>query len=314
MSTEPEICSEMAIFVIPIVSASKKPLSCSVLANINWETMSDPRSGGVHSVHLAIDVLEAVAFSDDELGVTQIAERLSMTKGSVHRHLQTLVERGYLTQSSTTSRYAMGPRSRLLARHAPDTDLVHLAEGPMRQLRDALGHPVVLSEMTPRGALVLNKLSGNAPIEIGVRPGSELAFHASAQGKVMLAFAPLPMRRRVLDRPLQRFTDRTIVSVRKIEQELLEIVRLGFSSAPEEVMLGLNAVAAPIFDAQDACIASVAIVGSIQFLPEKPRPSDVAHLIKAARQISHKLGQGSSAHQPAPVKRGVRSPRLRQPS
>ena len=58
--------------------------------------MTEPASSGVHSVHLAIDVLEAVAFSDDELGVTQIAERLSMTKGSVHRHLQTLVERGYL--------------------------------------------------------------------------------------------------------------------------------------------------------------------------------------------------------------------------
>jgi DNA-binding IclR family transcriptional regulator len=274
--------------------------------------MTDPGSGGVHSVQLAIDVLEAVAFSDDELGVTQIAERLNMTKGSVHRHLQTLVERGYLAQNSVTSRYMIGPKSRLLARHAPDTDLVHLAEGPMRQLRDALGHPVVLSEMTPRGALVLNKLSGTAPIEIGVRPGSELIFHASAQGKVMLAFAPHPLRTRVLARPLQRLTDKTIVSVRRLEQQLLEIARLGFASAPEEAMLGLNAVAAPIFDAQDACIATVAIVASIQFLPEKPRPSDVAQLIEAARQISRKLGHSRCADQPALSKRSPRPPR-RQP-
>jgi IclR family KDG regulon transcriptional repressor len=254
--------------------------------------MSTARSTGVHSVQLAIDVLEAVALADDELGVTQIAERLNMTKGSVHRHLQTLVERGYLAQNSTTSRYAIGPKSRLLARHAPDADLVYLAEGPMRQLRDALGHPVVLSEMTPRGALVLHKLSSTAPIEIGVRPGSELTFHASAQGKVMLAFAPYPLQARVLARPLQRFTDKTIVSVRRIEKDLLEIARLGFASAPEEAMLGLNAVAAPIFDAHDACIATVAIVASIQFLPEKPRPSDVAQLIETARQISRKLGHG----------------------
>ena len=172
----------------------------------------------------------------------------------------------------------------------------------------------VFSEMTPRGALILHKLSGTAPIEIGVRPGSELTFHASAQGKVMLAFAPQPLRTRVLARPLQRFTDKTIMSVRRIEQELLEIARLGFASAPEEAMLGLNAVAAPIFDAQDACIASVALVGSIQFLPEKPRPSDVAQLIDAARQISRKLGHGRSADQPAPSKRGLRTARVRQPS
>ncbi len=70
--------------------------------------MSDSASTGVHSVQLAIDVLEAVAFSDDELGVTQIADRLGMTKGSVHRHLQTLVDRGYLAQNSSTSRYSIG--------------------------------------------------------------------------------------------------------------------------------------------------------------------------------------------------------------
>ncbi|MFA6265814.1 MAG: IclR family transcriptional regulator [Pseudolabrys sp.] len=275
--------------------------------------MNDQGSSGVRSVQLAIDVLEAVAFSDDELGVTQIAERLKMTKGSVHRHLQTLVERGYLAQNPTTSRYAIGPKSRLLARHAPDADLVRVAEGPMRQLRDALDQPIVLSEMTPRGALVLTKLPGSSPIEIGVRSGSELTFHASAQGKVMLAFAPRPFRERVLARPLQRFTAKTIVSPRKLEQELQEVVRLGFASSPEEVAPGLNAVAAPIFDAQDNCIAAVALVGSIQFLPEKPRPSDVAQLIEAARQISRRLGHGRSAEQAAPSKRSARTARVRQP-
>jgi DNA-binding IclR family transcriptional regulator len=268
--------------------------------------MTGQASSGVRSVQLAIDVLEAVAFAADELGVTQIAERLNMTKGSVHRHLQTLVERGYLAQNSATSRYMIGPRSRLLARHAPETDLVHLAEGPMRQLRDLLDQPVVLSEMTPRGALILNKLPSSSPIEIGVRPGSELTFHASAQGKVMLAFAPRPFQERVLARPLQRFTERTIVSSRKIEQELQEIVRLGFGSAPEEAMLGLNAVAAPIFDAQDACVAALAIVGSIQFVPEKPRHADVTRLVETARQISRKLGHGGAADRPPLVKRSAR--------
>lgn len=268
--------------------------------------MTDVEFNGVRSVQLAIDVLEAVALSNEELGVTQIAERLGMTKGSVHRHLQTLVERGYLAQNPTTSRYLIGPKSRLLARHAPEADLVHLDEGPMRLLRDAIDQPVVLSEMTPRGALVLTKMSSSSPIEIGVRPGSELPFHASAQGKVMLAFSPRPMQERVLSRPLQRFTDKTNVSPRKIEQELLEIARHGYAAAPEQSMLGLNALAAPIFDARDACVAAVAIVGSIQFLPEKPKPSDVALLVETARQISRKLGHGRAVEPPLPVKRPAR--------
>jgi len=274
--------------------------------------MTENESGGVRSVQLAIDVLESVAFADHELGVTQIADRLNVTKGSVHRHLQTLVERGYLAQNPSTSRYMIGPKSRLLARHAPDEDLVHVAEGPMRQLRDALDQPIVLSEMTPRGALVLHKLAGSSPVEIGVRSGSELTFHASAQGKVMLAFAPPPFRERVLARPLQRFTDKTIVSPRKLEHELQEVIRLGYASSPEEVALGLNAVAAPIFNAQDACIAAVAIVGSIHDLPEKPRTNDVALLTETARQISRHLGHGLAAEQPAGAGRGVRPVRPRR--
>src|SRR5205807_9605870 len=120
---------------------------------------------------------------------------------------------------------------------APDTDLVQIADGPMRELRDALGHSVVLSAMTPRGALVLNTVQGTSAIEIGVRPGSELAFHASAQGKTLLAFSPRPQQERVLARPLQSFTTHTLVDPQLVEEELLRAVRLGFAAAPEEAML-----------------------------------------------------------------------------
>lgn len=267
--------------------------------------MADDSAAGVRSVQLAIDVLEAVAFSEEEVGVTQIAERLKVTKGSVHRHLHTLVERGYLAQNPATSRYKIGPKSRLLVRLAPETDLVQIAEGPMRELRDALGQTVVLSEMTPRGALVVAKLSGTSLIEIGVRSGSELPFHATAQGRVMLAFAPRPFQERVLTRPLEKFTEHTMTSVARIEKELWEITKRGYASAPEESMLGINAVAAPIFDSKDACIAALAVVGSIQFLPAKPKPADVTTLINACQQISRKLGHGRQDNLPPPKRSGT---------
>jgi IclR family transcriptional regulator, KDG regulon repressor len=271
---------------------------------------SDDGAAGVRSLQLAIDVLETVAFSEDELGVTQIASRLDVTKGSVHRHLHTWVSRGYLTQNPNTTRYSLGPKSRLLARLAPDTDLVQLAEGPMRELRDALGHTVVLSEMTPRGALVLAKHASTSPIEIGVRPGSELPFHATAQGKVMLAFAPRPFQMRVLARKLEIFTEKTVTATERIEKTLQDTVERGYAAAPEESMLGINAVAAPIFDSDDACIGALAIVGSIQFLPEKPRPADIDALVRAGEQISHKLGhRGRDEDGLTHKRRGVKAAR-----
>jgi IclR family transcriptional regulator, KDG regulon repressor len=252
----------------------------------------DRSDGGVRSVQLALDVLETLAFSSEELGVTQLAHRLKLTKGSVHRHLLTLVERGYLMQNPITTRYALGPRSRLLAHHAPDADLIQLAAGPMRDLRDQLGHSVVLSESTPRGALVLSMVPGTAAIEIGVRSGSELPFHSSAQGKILLAFAPRPQQQRVLARPLQSFTSHTVVDPKPLEEELLRVAKLGFASAPEQAMLGINAVAAPIFDDQDSCAGALALVGSIQFLPAEPDTNSISALKAAAGQISRMLGHG----------------------
>src|SRR6187549_916276 len=125
---------------------------------------------GVQSAHLTLDILEQVALCGEELGVTEIASRVGSTKGSVYRHLTTLVERGYLTQNLVTARYQMGPKSRLLSGLGPTIDLSKTAEEPMRDLRDRLGHTVVLSMMTPRGALVVATMAGKSPIEIGVRP------------------------------------------------------------------------------------------------------------------------------------------------
>jgi DNA-binding IclR family transcriptional regulator len=248
--------------------------------------------GGVRSVDVALDVLEAVAFSNEELGVTQVADRLGLTKGSVHRHLLTLVDRGYLTQNPATSRYAVGPKSRLLARFAPESDLAHLAEGPMRDLRDRLGQTVVLSSLTPRGALVVVTLYSSSPIEIGVRQGSELSFHSSAQGKVLLAYAPHPFQARILSRELARFTDKTITDPKVLEADLALFRKQGYAAAPEEAMLGINAVAAPVFDKTDAVVAALAVVGSIQFLPADPAPELIKALQDSAEQVSRRLGYG----------------------
>ena len=245
---------------------------------------------GVRSVQLALDILELVAFSGEDMGVTQIADRVRVTKGSAHRHLTTLVERGYLSQSTTTSRYEIGAKTRLLGKMAPDFDLSKLSEGPMRELRDNVGQSVVLSSPTPRGALVLMTIAGTSPIEIGVRPGSELPFHASAQGKVLLAHAAPPVRKRILATILKAWTDKTTTRADEVEADVSRVLRQGYASAPEQAMLGINAVAVPVFDKTNSCVAALAVVGSIQFIPPVCDDVLVSKLMACGQEISRRLG------------------------
>jgi DNA-binding IclR family transcriptional regulator len=204
----------------------------------------------------------------------------------------TLVERGYRVQNSVTARYAIGSKRRLLARFAPDNDLVQLAEGPMRELRDCLGHSVVVSAMTLRGVLVLNTVAGAAATEIGVRPGSELPFHASAQGKILLVQCAASAAGARAGASTAGFHSPHAGRPRHDQGgtvacgEARLCLRAGRGNAR------LNAVAAPIFDDKDACVGALALVGSIQFLPAEPSSASISALRVAAEQISRKIGHG----------------------
>ncbi len=244
----------------------------------------------VKSVGITLDVLEAVSFADRDMGVTELANQLGLTKATIFRHLKTLLDRGYIAKTSTTSRYRLGIKSHLLGRMASASiDLLSASEHAMQELRDKTGETVVLSAVEAKAVRVVTTTMGKSPFEIGVRSGSELLFHASAQGKVGLAFNG-KLASRLQRKPLVALTDHTITNWTHLQRELEITRKRGWATAPEQVVLGLNAIAAPLFDELRECIGAVAIVGSIQFIKKEPDPRQVASVLKAAARISRTLG------------------------
>ena len=168
------------------------------------------------------DVLEAVAFSGEGLRGHSIGRTSKVAKSTtVHRHLLRPAGRARLPNAEPghypiryRSRGRANPRRTL----APTLISFALPEGPMRELRDRLGHSVVLSARTPRGPLVLNTVQGTSAIEIGVRHSSGFLGFRFAQGEVLLLLSPRPQQERVLSRPLQRFTTHTLVDPRLVEE------------------------------------------------------------------------------------------------
>jgi DNA-binding IclR family transcriptional regulator len=252
----------------------------------------------VRAAETTLRVLEVVAFSEEELGVTQIADRLGLTKGAVFRHLHGLVERGYLIQNPTTAHYRLGVKAYLIGRLAPRAnDLAGSAEGPMRKLSEQSGITTVLTTATAHGGLVLNTILASRTIEIGVRPGSELSFHASAQGKIMLAFGPAPLLDRTLKTKLELLTPHTIVDTAKLSAEIAKVRKNGYAVAPEEALLGINALSAPVFSMHDEFVAAVALVGSIQHIPRNPSTAMLESVKQMAQDISRNLGHGFASWQ-----------------
>jgi DNA-binding IclR family transcriptional regulator len=246
---------------------------------------------GLQAVTMAFRILEFLAAQRGGVGVTDLSRALGTTKSRVHRHLRTLVEAGYIVQSPESEKYRVGSRLVTLGRTVAESfDLAALAREEMHALREACGQSVVISRTEGAAGVVLATLPGREAIEIAVKPGSIMAPHCTAQGKLALAHAEPAVRERVLLSRLDLRTPHTITSPSALREELARVVARGWATAPGESMLGVNALAAPIFEGGARMVGAIAILGSIQFVEAEPSAAQIRHVRQAAARISAQLG------------------------
>lgn len=246
-------------------------------------------SSNVRAADTCLRILQQIAFAEVPQGVTQIAAKVGIAKSAVHKHLRTLMDHGMIVQDPVTSLYRLGPKVWLMGQKAPHGQaLSEIALPLMQSVRDELGLAVVLSVPTPRSAFVLATLRSNQPIDIGARPGSELRLHSSAQGRVFLAFGPAELWDQ-LEFPLEAVTPKTTTDIAKLTRDVQRVRELGFSVVPEESLLGINALAAPIFSADGTLVGSIGLIGSIQHLSSQPSPHQIEVLMNLTRAISGRI-------------------------
>jgi len=246
---------------------------------------------GVQAVILTLRILEFLAEQRGPTGVTSLAEALGTTKSRIFRHLRTLAGQGYIVQAADSERYQIGSQLVRLGRLVGDRlDLTSTAQPVLRELRDTLGHAAVIGQVEAEGVRVLTRVPGKSAIEIQVKPGSLLAFHSSAQGKVALAFGEETQRTQVLRSRLEMYTPHTIIKPGVLEEEIERTRRRGWAVAPNEAVIGLNALAAPVFDAAGALAGTIAVVDSIQFIAAEPSDQQVRLTMTAAQRVSEGLG------------------------
>jgi DNA-binding IclR family transcriptional regulator len=249
------------------------------------------RGSGVQAVVFALDTLEYIAQHQASVGVTELARAFDTTKSRMHRHLQTLMTAGYLVREPQTERYRVSARLVALGQAVSEGfEFARAARDVARDLRDKLGHAVVLSQTEDDGVRIVLLVPSKSSVEIAVKPGSVLSFHASAQGKIAMAFGDPALSQAVLAGELPMQTAYTIGDPGRLMTEIELTQKRGWAAAPNEAVIGLNALAAPVFDALGHYAGAIAIVDSIQFIPENPSIEQVREITEAAALVSRNLG------------------------
>jgi len=245
----------------------------------------------IKSVVLTFTIVEFLAKCDMPRGVTEIATALKLEIPRVYRHLRTLSGLGYIDQDPNTDKYTLSMKFFWLGKDVESKiDIINVARPAMQQLKDILGTTVTLSTVSEENVCVLDILRGSSQIDISTRPGSAFPLHATAQGKIALAFGPPSWWETLSKTSLEKFTAHTIVDDDVLTKEIARINAQGWAIAPEEITLGINALAAPILDHQNQLVGTISILSSIHELTKKPTKEQLNAVIDAALKISTRLG------------------------
>jgi DNA-binding IclR family transcriptional regulator len=246
---------------------------------------------GTETVDLSLRLLEFLARSKEPVGVSELARQFQASKATVYRHLQTLAHHGFVRQEVTTLRYAAGIKLFILGERLRERfDVLPVARGEMVRLRDDKGYAVALSALVEEQVVILDLIQGHSIVNLGTQPGTVLPLHASAHGKVALAFGPEDLLRRCLSRPMKPLTPHTICTRTALEHAVAQVKSRGWATAPNQVLEGINGLAAPVFNHTGGYVGAVAIAGTVQSIPGSPSADLVKAVTRAAAQISRNLG------------------------
>src|SRR5436853_6551350 len=97
-------------------------------------------------------------------------------------------------------------------------------------------------------------------------------FSRERSGEGRFSVRPEALLERCLATKLKAWTPQTVCSPAAVRRVVAQVKSRGWATAPNQYMLGLNGISAPIFNHVGAYVGAVGIGGSIQHIPARPAP------------------------------------------
>src|SRR5476651_579662 len=254
-------------------------------------TELDRQPDSVSSVLKVFGILQALG-EEREIGITELSQRVMMSKSTVYRFLQTMKSLGYVAQEGESEKYSLTLKLfELGAKALQNVDLIRSADIQMRELSRLTRETIHLGALDEDGIVYIHKIDSLYNLRMHSRIGRRNPLHSTAIGKVLMAWGDRSEVDGLLaGMEFTRSTDNTILSAKAL-RAALEIVReQGFGEDIEEQEQGLRCIAVPVFDRFGVVTAGLSISFPTIRFSEERKSEYVSMLHTAARNISQQLG------------------------
>lgn len=248
-------------------------------------------SARLSSVANATRLMKAFSDNEYEIGISNLARRLSLGKSTVHRLASSLVEAEFLEKNPETGAYRLGLalfELGMLVRRK--MNIVNEARPYLRALMERTGESVHLTVLDHASVLYVNNIASPQAIRMQSNLGARVPAHCCSEGKAMLAYRPAEMVEQIIAAGLAARTPKTIVKPQRLRAELALVRGRGYALDDEELEIGLRSAAAPIRDHRGEVVAAVSIAGPVQRVSRKSLLRFAVEVVDAGRAISQRLG------------------------
>ena len=248
--------------------------------------------GNIQSIERAAAILRLLSGQSRRLGVVDLSGELGLPKGTVHGLLRTLQHVGFVEQDAETGKYQLGAALlHMGSSYLDGNELRTRALNWSDSLAGRAQEAVRIGTLHDAQVLIVHHVFRPDDSLQTLDVGSLLPAHATALGKVLLAYHPY-VADELVTHGLPSFTGATICGRERLERELQRIRDRGWASEIGELTPAQVSLAAPITDRSGLTVGAIGIFGPPERLltARQPRGELLAHVREAARAVSRELG------------------------
>jgi DNA-binding IclR family transcriptional regulator len=249
----------------------------------------------IQAVDKALDLLEQFNGDRDELGVTELSNRLNLHKNNVFRLLATLETKGYIEQNKATENYRLGVKSLELGQaFIKQLGFVRPLKPFLEEIVKQCNETAYIGTIRQSSVVYLDVEEANQTVKVANQVGWSLPIHCTAIGKAQIAYVSEEELEKlgILDH-MERFTPNTIVDKAKFMKNLKEVAKRGFALDNEEYNPGVSCVGVPLRDYTGRVVGGISVSGPSYRMTDKLLKEKIIPVVtEVGKKASKRLGFG----------------------
>lgn len=251
------------------------------------------KSNSTQSIYRALSILNTFTDNTPFQKEKDIVQKTGLSQSTVSRHLNTMLDMGFIERDNYTGLYHLGIQIVVLyGVYAHSSDLYRLAYPQLQQLSfDTKLHTFL---GVPKGNQIVHMASVGAESssELFTPTGYAHPMYACAMGRAVMAYMDNESISKLLDKEkLEQYTLETITDAKKLRQELKKVAFQGYCLLKEELTIGKSSLAAPVYDKTRKIIGAISVSGNTIDMDLDKTEKELAHkVMSVAGKISGKLG------------------------